>query len=374
MNIHRTTLIGIAACSILALVQPAFAQEMSAVKAAPAGKPVSSPTIPLSSYTITATKNNKRQTGTLAGSSPFASTLTSTTIPVVVVPAVVSIGSTFFDPTAANTCDGGFSAVYRLMNSPLVQPVPNLTFNGINVGNVQYVDGFMRAEFWNTIKGSPAYTNEFAFTVAPPVSMVAGTNGFIDTSGCGAMGIVPESFMNTQFASFLQSLTASGTIATNQIVLFLTANVTSSHGTPGPWAAGCCTPGWHSATGSAPQVWAYADYDTTGIMKARNTTVVAHELAEIMNDPTLVNSTPAWGGVGDVPSGSCQGNLEVGDPLVGTQITITQNGYTYNLVELAFFSWFFDSPSTASLGAGGMFSSNGTFKGPSMPCPPGGTY
>jgi hypothetical protein len=127
-------------------------------------------------------------------------------------------------------------------------------------------------------------------------------------------------------------------------------------------------------TGSAPQVYAVADYNTTGLLKARNTTVVSHELAEIMMDPLITNATPAWGGVGKIPAGSCQSILEVADPLVGTQVDMYRNGYTYNLVELAYFSWVFNAPTTPSLGAGGVFSSNGTFEGPSMACPPGGTY
>jgi hypothetical protein len=55
-------------------------------------------------------------------------------------------------------------------------------------------------------------------------------------------------------------------------------------------------------------------------------------------------------------------------------VTIDHNGYTYNLVELAYFSWFFNARTTPSLGAGGAFSSNGTFKGPANACPPGGTF
>jgi hypothetical protein len=84
--------------------------------------------------------------------------------------------------------------------------------------------------------------------------------------------------------------------------------------------------------------------------------------------------TPAWGSIGEVPAGTCQSNLEVADPLVGTQVTINHNGYSYNLVELAYFSWFFNGQTTPSFGAGGVFSSNGTFRGPSKTCPPGGTF
>ena len=56
----------------------------------------------------------------------------------------------------------------------------------------------------------------------------------------------------------------------------------------------------------------------------------------------------------------CQNNLEVGDPLSGTNFSPIggRNGYTYHLQELAFFSWFFGPPSIA---VNGWYSDNGTF-------------
>src|SRR5438552_8459082 len=157
-----------------------------------------STSIPMSTYSFTATKSTSRKpyTGTLAGTSPFASTLSGTTIPVVVVPVVVNINGTVFDPTAPNFCgsEGGVSAITRIMQSPVVMP-SSLTFNGINVGNVQYVDGFLRSEFWQTIHGNPAYTNEFSFSVAPTVSINTGTNGITSGSGCQLMGTVNQSFV-----------------------------------------------------------------------------------------------------------------------------------------------------------------------------------
>ncbi len=56
----------------------------------------------------------------------------------------------------------------------------------------------------------------------------------------------------------------------------------------------------------------------------------------------------------------CQNNLEVGDPLSGTLLpgATMPNGITYNLQELAFYSWFFGAP---SIGAGGSFSDDGAF-------------
>ena len=329
--------------------------------------------IPMSTYSFVSTKSKSKKpyTGTLAGTSPFASTLSGSTIPVVVVPVVVNINGTVFDPTAPNYCgaEGGVDAITRIMQSPVVEPGP-LTFNGIHVGDVQYVDGFMRSQFWQTINGNPAYTNAFRFSVAEPVTLNAGTSGTVHLSGCQQLGILNESLVRNQFLSLLQSLTD---VSPSEIVLFVTNNVAISAATQPP-APPATALGYHAVTGSAPQVYAVADYNTTGLLKARNTTIVSHELAEIMMDPLVTNGTPAWGGTGKIPAGSCMSLMEVADPLVGTQVAIYRNGYTYNLVELAYFSWFFNAPTTPSLGAGGAFSSNGTFKGPSMACPPGGTY
>jgi hypothetical protein len=56
----------------------------------------------------------------------------------------------------------------------------------------------------------------------------------------------------------------------------------------------------------------------------------------------------------------------VGDPLTNKNYpNVKLNGYTYHLQELAFFSWFFGPP---SIGAGGKFSDNGSFKAPQGAC------
>jgi hypothetical protein len=203
---------------------------------------------------------------------------------VVVIPLVVNINGTVFDPTAPNYC-GLKEASTRLpesCNRRLWKPGP-LTFNGIDVGDVQYVDGFMRAQFWQTINGNPAYRNEFSFSVAPSVTINAGTNGSPLSEWVSTAGILDQSFVHNQILSLLQSLTG---ISTSEIVLFVTNNVAlpAANSPPAPPATAL---GYHAVTGSAPQVYAVADYNTTGLLKARNTTVVSHELAEIMNDPLI---------------------------------------------------------------------------------------
>lgn len=55
-----------------------------------------------------------------------------------------------------------------------------------------------------------------------------------------------------------------------------------------------------------------------------------------------------------------QANLDVGDPLTGTDLAPVKmpNGFSYHLQELAFFSWFYGAPSTA---VHDWFSNNNTF-------------
>jgi hypothetical protein len=47
-----------------------------------------------------------------------------------------------------------------------------------------------------------------------------------------------------------------------------------------------------------------------------DTYFAAHEINEWVNDPFGNNPTPTWGKIGQVTG--CQNNLEVGDPLTGT--------------------------------------------------------
>jgi hypothetical protein len=128
--------------------------------------------------------------------------------------------------------------------------------------------------------------------------------------------------------------------------------------------------GVHNATGSPVQTWAAAPYTVKNDVE-----LASHEIGEWMNDPLGNNDTPAWGYIGEVKNG-CGSNFEVGDPLNFTTVLLKSvlSSYTYHVQELAFFSWFYDAEFATSVGAGGKFSSNGTFTLPSKPCPPGGSY
>jgi hypothetical protein len=326
--------------------------------------------LPTSTFTITATKDGNSYSGTIVGGSPFASPLQTTPLKAVVVPTIISIGTSTFDPTVGDSCNST-SALAAFNASPLVVPT-SIGFNGVNITG-QYVDAFRQAEF-STLVGGSSYSNPITFTTAAPVtisSSVVGTNGTTYSSGCSLLGILSNSWFNKYLVrTLLPQLKSAGVVSPTSLVIFLVKNMVQSTSTP-PSVNTCCILGYHGATGRPAQTYTPLDYDTTGLFgpAISDTSIAAHEIAEWQDNPLGTNPTPAWGGIGQVSS--CQSNLEVGDPLTGTNMPLV-NGY--HLQELAFFSWYFNAQATPSLGTGGKFSGNGTFGGPSMVCPPGGTF
>jgi hypothetical protein len=333
-------------------------------------------TIPLAQYSFSASKDGQNYTGVVAGTSPFSTPPTGSTINAVVVPLKITIGSTTFDATAPNSCDGNVPALTRFRQSPLANDVSDLTLNGVDLGNVQFINGQRRAEFWTVVQGSPAYQNELNYSFANAYELTAaavGTHGTTAGQGCAQIGILSTSWLDGILqTTVIPSLNTSGAISTNAVVLFLFENTVQSDSDP-PDTSSCCILGYHSAVGTPVQTYGTIDWDTSGNFNGVSDAAIAsHEVGEWMDDPLASNATPPWGGVGQVAN--CQNNWEAGDPLSGTLMpAITMNGKAYLMQELAFFSWYFNKNGDASIGAGGKFSSNGTFQGPAKACPPGGT-
>lgn len=318
-------------------------------------------------YNITSTRQGSKGqkfTGMMVGNSPFTSKATSTET-MQIVPVIVTIGSTVFDPTKANSCDAGKVALTQFQGSPLVLPA-DFKLNGVNVGTGQYSDAFTRASFWKPIvKNGGTYNNNLKVVTLKPIHYSQGSKGVIIVNqGCGPLGGLDfQTLMNDFEQTVIPKLQNSGQgVGPTTFPVFMLHNVVMYIGN----SSQCCVLGFHGAFSSKGAVQTYSpfDYDTTkDFVNSNNipltdTYFAAHEINEWVNDPFGVNPTPAWGNVGQVQG--CQNNLEVGDPLTGTNpINVKmKNGMTYELQELAFFSWFYGPP---SIGTGGKFSDNGTF-------------
>jgi hypothetical protein len=352
---------------------------------------VNTPTIPIATFNYNSSKAGGNVSISLVGRNPFLPGKAVTNINVVLIPLVITIGSTIFDSTAVETCGNGagkgLTDVQLFNGSPLFDTLP-WSINGVNVGTTQFGDAFRRAEFWSVVGGTNYHTH-LNVSVGPTVtisSATVGTHGIINGSGCGTLGIVSTDW----FGNYLETVAIPGLngagVTTSTFPIFVIRNVVQADNDPPTISGGhCCILGYHGAytgVGGGLQTYSPTEYDTSGRFgtAVQDGSVIAHEVLEWFEDPVGDNPAPGnWGGEGQVPSGSCQNNYEVGDPLSGTMQsaggTLGTNGVTYHVQELAFFSWFYKAhDGSASLGAGGSFSSNNTFTGPSQPCLPGGTF
>ena len=345
-------------------------------------------------YTVTASPalGGGVYTGTILGRNPLNNGKTTTTIPTQIVPLVITIndGTTVhtYDPTAPDTCiPGNPTDISVISASPVFQNNP-WTMNGVTIGNTQYIDAFQRAQFWSKVQGTPYHLmlsssvlGSQRLIFSGPASSGSGTNNDAAAlfGGCGFIGVVNVNDLDKAVQALITGPLAP-MVNAGTFPLFFTKDVVSAD--PGDnLFSDCCILGYHSglSVGLNLQIYGLFSIDSTGGFGTGYTDTISHEIAEAVNDPTTNNPTPSWGNIGQTV-GTCQNNLEVGDPLsegFGTPSTpfpvVGSNGLTYSVQELAFYSWFFGSTGLG-VGAGGGFSNHGSFQaGPAIICPPGGT-
>ncbi len=308
-------------------------------------------TIPFFSGSVKSPLDNRTYTYKIAGKDPTRSIRTTQikTVPIVLV--ITFADGTVLDPTQPG-CNDSVSVADRFFKGPNFVKTP-LTSNGVNVGKTQVTDGFQRAEFWNVLK-SNRYHTALKLAVAPIIVNINAPAGSKTVGGVcsGNNHRIGEIDINA-YDNLVTNL-ATQYATTSQLPVVLSYNTFETSG-------GCCILGYHSAfsRSGGTQVYAVGAYNDAGVF---GTTPIedihawTHEIGELLNDPFVNNATPAWGHVGQV--GGCQNNFEVGDPLTGTAFTLSYNGFAYHPQELAFFDWFYRTPSK---GTGGKFSFEGTF-------------
>jgi hypothetical protein len=274
-------------------------------------------------------------------------------------------GDTTFDPTVPdNVCLSAPNnmPVTLLRQSPILSNA-QFNFGGTDVGTTQATDAFQRANFWTLIDKTNYHVRLSPRILAPLVIDVPADHGLALSGSifgaCSSLGIVDINLID---AIVVQATLTTPGINPKTFPMFMLYNSGMSIGSPFN-IFNCCAGGYHGINPTSPvtfQTYTPFDFQTNGIfLDADDTVILSHEAGEWMDDPYDVNPTPAWGHTGQV--GGCQNNLEVGDPLTGTNISpiVGKNGFTYHLQELAFYSWFYGAP---SIGIHGWFSDNATFR------------
>ena len=339
-------------------------------------------TLPFWNYSVVDPVDTNTYKGVMVGRSPFFHGHRATSTRVILIPVKLTFmnGGLTFDPTTNDGCSplGTTPVMSLVQNSPIFQNSP-YTMNGVNVGTTQYVDAFERANFWSDVSGTPYQTLLGSVTTLSAVSVTVPTASGSTAAGlCGNYGVIDINWWDPalnggtgdgEAGVILASVAAQG-VGPTVLPIFVFDSVFMYIGT----TANCCILGYHNAFftggGAGPvQTYSVVSWDDSLVFDG-DISVTSHEVAEWMDDPLGTNPTPLWGMIGQVTG--CQNNLEVGDPLSGTLFTpVTLAGFAYNPQELAFFSWFYGQ--SPSLGAGGDYSNNISFKGFAKPCPPGGT-
>ena len=246
----------------------------------------------------------------------------STTVPTQIVPIALTFTDTahVYDPSATDPCLDGASAVTRTTESPIFQPRV-YTLGGTQIGKGQFVDAFQRASFWeqtNPTGINPGYHVKLAVSVLPTMRFDIG--GSEVGTGCGRLGKVEIGAFAAILLSHLADFAAAG-VESTKFPLLLLSNVVMYEGTVDK----CCILGFHTAIDNpydgGVQTLAVAEYDSTNRFGGiHDVGIVTHEVGEWLDDPVVTNPTPAWGHIGQVSG--CQANLEVGDPLTGTEMKV----------------------------------------------------
>ena len=333
--------------------------------------PMNSSTV--KTFTATVDDGGTNFTYKMVGKNPaIHATNPSKNIPTTLIPVIIKYDGYTWDPTAVTSCDST-TAMTRVENSPLFD-AQTWTFGSKSVGSHQYEDAFQRAEFYKYSKPTginPNYNVNLVTSVHAPLTLNVPSGDYAleysDACGNDVLGEIDVDYLDSQLQSYISG--TLGSTAAKTFPLFVTNNVVEDeNGDP----TDCCILGFHDTMTNAGnfQFYGIADYDNSGDFgTTEDTAGMSHEIAEAINDPNTANPTKPWGNVGQ-DIGTCQDNLEVGDPLSGTVFTDTLNGYTYHLQELAFFSWFYHS--SPSLGVNGWYSDQDTFTTSAAACPPGG--
>jgi probable HAF family extracellular repeat protein len=303
----------------------------------------------------------------------------TTVIPTVIVPyRLVFADGTVLDATT-DVVDG-VTPVDGVRNSPIFQKIP-WNSGPTQLGTTQWGDAVLRANFWSI--HSDSGQGYHVLLSAPSVAPVVVINVPPDR------GITLLDPSNNRFGvvdfEWLADLTANETFALGigpqQLPIHLFSSLRAqdlSGGTSG---------GFHwsinvSTDPSTPVLQTFiqtsyfgANSFFTGANRPEvaNVGILAHEIAEWLNDPAGDDFVPAW--QDPALSSTCDNSLlEVGDPLelISHGLQASSGGRTYNFPDIAFLPWF--SQTQNSLSANGWFSFLNNFASPSTTCPVFTTY
>jgi hypothetical protein len=253
---------------------------------------------------------------------------------------------------------------------------PNFADHSYTSGTTQFTDAVQRAEFWPAVSTSAVNWHTLIQSTGNPyqTQVLSVPQNQASLFRLGANGPIFALMNISWFSDRLHEIINAMHIPPTTLPIILTYD-TFMYNHP---SGSCCVLGYHGAFSSLNgngnqqiQTFAFAAWTDAGIFPPGWADVLplSHEITEWANDPFVRNFVPPWQFPG-VP-GSCQANLETGDPLEvlpHPDFPVTINGYTYHPQTEAILPWF--SRQVPSSAISGAYSYPDTTKltGPSQPC------
>jgi hypothetical protein len=243
----------------------------------------------------------------------------------------------------------GSAAALAIANSPI------FVNTKLPTGTGQYVDLFQRANFAKYVGSKPYHVRLGLPSIRSEIVInVPKASGSIDKSKAGVTyGLVDGAFVTRTITNLIKT----GKFNPATLPIFVVGDVFEYNQT----TVLCCVLGYHDATAptsSEIQTYIYTSFPTLGLFNGGFADVAAlsHEVAEWMNDPFGTNVVRPWS-VPQYPGVCFSDLLEVGDAIEyfpDPTFTVSLNGTTYHLQDLAFFSWF--TGAKPSIGIDGRYS------------------
>ncbi len=352
----------------------------------------------VSPFFHTSSRSGSVNYGFLVGPNPFMGTEgVSTTVKTFLVPLVMKVHQVAtdfsvdannyviftgiknedmtYDPTQASpACLGNTNNVpFTLaVQSPVFQN-HHWVFGGTDLGDTQYPDAIQRANFWNATGTDPGnYHLHLDTQVLPPVVLdfpigtgigIPQSSAFAGYSACAPSVIVDLNLFDEYLDYITIPQLSSEGVNSGNFPMFIAGNVIWGYVSGNLPYYGPVASGYHSSSDVDPaQTYGVAQFGDEHVFTWPSAEVLSHEVNEWINDPTAYNIVQDYNvsAVYD-PTGPivCQDNYEVGDILAGIDMPPVkgENGYTYTVQEIAFFSYFYGGP---SFGVNGWYSSNNT--------------
>lgn len=201
--------------------------------------------------------------------------------------------------------------------------------------HIQFADAVQRAEFFNVMEENwhtvlrPQIVDRVTLDI-PPTVRVRFPDGsiktvpayVIETARNGSKFVLLlDLVFNAKFIPVVFNEINAGAYTTDAINMELVYNTSLFSLNAQGGIGDCCVGGFHTyanddATPQSRWIFAFAGWDLPGIFRGgvADVTSMSHEISEAFNDPFVDTIVPAWNFPG-LPPGTCQGNLETGDPV-----------------------------------------------------------